>query len=360
MSGIPEVAPIMLTEAERAEFEALSRSTKTEYRLRQRARIALLAADATATRAIGREVGCTTGTASKWRVHYAANRLAGLDETGNRGAEPKYAAETDQRILAVLDRPVPAGYAGWTGPLIAAALGNVDVQYVWRFLRAHKIDLLARKSWCESNDPDFVANAAEIVGLYLASPENAIVICVDEKPSIQALERAQGYLKFPNGRALSGQSHDYKRHGTSTLFAALEAATGQVMTAHKRRRRRIEFLEFMNEIVAAYPDTAIHVVLNNLNTHKPKSDRWLKRHPNMHFHFTRPTLLGSTKLRSGSQSCRATRSRTRHLSRSNNSGSIWMPSARLITKMPSPSPGPNPKSIKSASSPVSRTNDSGY
>ncbi len=220
-----------------------------------------------------------------------------LDETGNRGAEPKYTAETDNRILVVLDRPIPAGYARWTGPRIAAALGDVDVQYVWRFLRTHKIDLSARKSWGESTDPEFAAKAAEIVGLYLAPPENAIVICVDEKPSVQALERAQGYLKFPNGRALSGQSHDDKRHGTSTPFAALEVATGKVMTAHKRRRRRVEFLDFMNEIVAAHPDTAIHVVLDNspraggirrasLNTHKPKNDRWLKRHPNVRFHFT--------------------------------------------------------------------------
>jgi transposase len=284
MSGIPGATPIILTEAERTELEALARSTKTEYRLRQRARILLLAGDGMASRAIGREVGCTTGTVSKWRVRYAANRLAGLDETGNRGAEPKYTVETDKRILAVLDGPVPAGYARWTGPLIAAVLGEVDV--LWRFLRAHKIDLSPRKSWCESNDPDFAAKAAEIVGLYLAPPENAIVICVDEKPSIQALERAQGYLKFPNGRALSGQSHDYKRHGTSTLFAALEVTTGKVMTAHKRRRRRIEFLDFMNEIAAAYPATAIHVILDNLNTHKPKNDRWLKHHPNVHFHFT--------------------------------------------------------------------------
>src|SRR3984893_3585691 len=187
MNGIPEATPIILTEAERTELEALARSTKTEYRLRQRARIVLVAAEGVASRAIGREVGCTTGTASKWRVRYAANRLAGLDETGNRGAEPKYTAETDKRILAVLDGPVPAGYARWTGPLIAAALGDVDVQYVWRFLRAHKIDLAARKSWCESKDPNFAAKAAEIVGLYLAPPENAIVICVDEKPSIQAI-----------------------------------------------------------------------------------------------------------------------------------------------------------------------------
>jgi transposase len=134
--------------------------------------------------------------------------------------------------------------------------------------------------------PDFAAKSADVVGLYMAPPENAIVICVDEKPSIQALERAQGYLKLPNGRALTGHSHDYKRNGTSTLFAAFEVATGKVTVAHKKRRRRIEFLDFMNDIVAAYPDTAIHVVLDNLNTHKPKNERWLKRHPNVRLHFT--------------------------------------------------------------------------
>jgi len=170
--------------------------------------------------------------------------------------------------------------------LIAGELKDVHEQYIWRFLRAHKIDLDGRKSWCASDDPEFATKAADVVGLYMAPPENAMVICVDEKPSIQALERAQGYLKLPNGRTLSGQSHDYKRHGTSTLFAALEVATGKVISAHKNRRRRIEFLAFMNTIVAAYPDTAIHVVLDNLSTHKPKHDRWLARHPNVRFHFT--------------------------------------------------------------------------
>jgi hypothetical protein len=96
----------------------------------------------------------------------------------------------------------------------------------------------------------------------------AIVLCVDEKPSIQALERAQGYLKLPNGRALSGQSHDYKRHGTTTLFAALEVATGKNIAAHSKRRRRVEFLRFMKRVVAAFPDRELHVVLDNLNTHK--------------------------------------------------------------------------------------------
>jgi transposase len=286
MRGIPEATPIVLTGEERAELEALARSSKSEYRMRQRARIVLLAASGMKTRPIARTVGCTIGTASKWRVRYAEKRLAGLDETGDRGAEPKYTAETDKRILTLLDQPPPKGYARWTGPLLAAALGDVDVQYVWRFLRAQKIDLSGRKSWCESNDPEFAAKAADVVGLYMAPPENAIVICVDEKPSIQALERAQGYLKLPNGRTLTGQSHDYKRNGTSTLFAAFEVATGKVMTAHKKRRRRIEFLDFMNDVVAVYPGTTLHVVLDNLSTHKPKNDRWLNHHPNFHFHFT--------------------------------------------------------------------------
>jgi len=119
----------------------------------------------------------------------------------------------------------------------------------------------------------------------MAPPKNAIVLCVDEKPSIQALERAQGYLKLPNGRALTGHSHDYKRHGTTTLFAAFEVATGKVRAAHKKRRRRKEFLDFMDEIVADYPKARLKVILDNLNTHK-KNDEWLKRHPLVTFHFT--------------------------------------------------------------------------
>lgn len=286
MKRIPEATPITLTEAERAELDGLVRSRRTEYRLRQRARIVLLAADGVATREIGRTVGCTTGTASKWRVRYGEHRLAGLDETGNRGSAPKYGTDTTRRILRVLDLAPPSGHGRWTGPLIAKALGDVDVQQVWRVLRAQKIDLAARKSWCESNDPEFAAKAAEVVGLYMAPPENAIVISVDEKPSIQALERKQGYLKMPSGRALTGQSHDYKRHGTTTLFAAFDVATGKVIGRQYKRRRRIEFLDFMNRVVAAHPGRELHVILDNLNTHKPKNDRWLKRRRNVHFHFT--------------------------------------------------------------------------
>ena len=108
---------------------------------------------------------------------------------------------------------------------------------------------------------------------------------MDEKPSIQALERAQGYLKLPNGRALTGQSHDYKRHGTTTLFAALEVATGKIIASHSKRRRRVEFLDFMDSVIAVFPDRQLHVILDNLNTHK-KNEHWLKEHPKVQFHFT--------------------------------------------------------------------------
>lgn len=267
-------------------LEALVRAPTTEQRAVMRARIVLLAAEGRATRWIARELGVMPRTVSDWRIRFAEQGLAGLADKPRPGPAPKYDVETGRRILALLDQPPPAGYGRWTGGLLARALGDVHEQQVWRFLRAQKIDLSGRKSWCESNDPEFVAKAADVVGLYIAPPENALVICVDEKPSIQALERAQGYLKLPNGRTLTGHSHDYKRNGTSTLFAAFEVATGKVTIAHKTRRRRIEFLDFMNDIVAAYPERELHVVLDNLNTHKPKNDRWLKRHPKVRFHFT--------------------------------------------------------------------------
>jgi transposase len=286
MTSICAATPIILTPTERQELEALANARKSEARMRERARIVLLAAAGRGSRAIGREMHCTPGTVSKWRVRYARDRLAGLSETGERGAAAKYGPEHDRRILALLDRPPPAGYANWTAPLMARELVDIHEQYLWRFLRARKIDLSGRKSWCQSNDPDFVAKAAEIVGLYMKPPDNAIVLSVDEKPSIQALERAQGYLKLPNGRAMTGQSHDYKRHGTTTLFAALNVGTGAVTARHYQRRRRLEFLDFMNRVVALHEGKELHVILDNLSTHKPKRDLWLARHPNVHFHYT--------------------------------------------------------------------------
>ena len=286
MKKVPLATPITLTDKERQELEQLAGSRKTEARLRERARIVLLAAMGNASRAIARVLGCEPGMVSKWRVRYARDRMAGLNEAPGRGATPTYDASHRKRILALLDQPPPAGFANWTAPLMARELVDIHEQYIWRFLRAQKIDLSGRKSWCQSTDPEFVAQSAEIVGLYMNPPDNAVVLSVDEKPSIQALERSQGYLKLPNGRAMIGQSHDYKRHGTSTLFAALNVGTGQITGRHYKRRRRVEFRDFMNRIVTQHQGKEIHVILDNLSTHKPKRDLWLARHPNVHFHYT--------------------------------------------------------------------------
>ena len=282
---IPDAIKVRLKPKERAVLEARLRAGTTQQRQLLRIRIVLEAAEGTGTREIARELETTPTTVSLWRGRFARAGIDGLDDLPRSGTPPIYGEATDQRIRKVLDLPPPKGFARWTGPLIAEELGDVDVQYVWRSLRKQKIDLGGRKSWCESNDPDFASKAADVVGLYMAPPENAIVLCVDEKPSIQALERAQGYLKLPNGRTLTGHSHDYKRNGTSTLFAAFEVATGKVKAAHKKRRRRKEFLAFMDDLVADYPDERLKVIIDNLNTHKNNED-WLAKHPLVTFHFT--------------------------------------------------------------------------
>ena len=279
--------PIVLSETEQETLRAWLRAGTGEQRMVERARIILAAAEGVGTNAIARELGTRAARVSKWRTRFARDRLVGLADAPRPGARPRYDATTERRILAALDTPPPAGHATWTGTLLAAALGDVSADQVWRTLRRHGISLRRRRSWCLSTDPEFAAKAADVIGLYLDPPENALVLCVDEKPQIQALERAQGWLRLPDGRALTGFAHEYQRHGTTTLFAALEVATGQVQTGHYARRRRREFLDFMNEVLAAQPDPeiALHVILDNLSTHKPKHDRWLARHPNVHFHF---------------------------------------------------------------------------
>lgn len=278
---------IVLRDDERRTLKSWTRASTTQQRIVMRAKIVIAAAEGHTNSAIASEVGTSAVTVSKWRRRFAQQRLSGLQDAVRPGRPPTYDTDTEMRILTVLDEKPPDGYATWNGPLIAKALGDVSVHQVWRVLRRHGISLQRRRSWCISTDPEFAQKAADIIGLYLEPPENAVVICVDEKPSIQALERAQGWLRLPNGKALTGRSHEYKRNGTTTLFAALEVTTGLVEAGHYKRRRRREFLDFMNEIVAHYdPNTQLHVILDNLNTHKPKHDQWLARHKNVHFHFT--------------------------------------------------------------------------
>lgn len=278
---------IELSEEERRTLKSWVRSPSTEQRYVVRARIVLAAAEGRENRCIARSLGVRPATVCKWRTRFAAQRSSGLADSPRPGRGRRYNATTDQRILAQLDESPPPGHSHWTGTLLARVLGDIPADQVRRILRRLGICLHQVKSWCLSNDPDFASKASDIVGLYLNPPENAVVLCLDEKPSIQALQRAQGWLRLPNGKALTSASHEYQRHGTTTLFAALEVATGLVYGGHYQRRRRREFLDFMNELAARWgPETELHVILDNLSTHKPKRDRWLARHKNVHFHYT--------------------------------------------------------------------------
>lgn len=277
---------IQLSEAERQQLQSWRRAGKTEKRMVPRLQIVEWAAQGLSSRQIASRLGLRRPTVLKWRRRFCQQRLAGLRDAPRSGPPRRYTALTERRILAQLEGSPPAGRGRWNGRLLAQALGDVSADQVWAVLRKHGIQLQRRRSWCVSTDPEFARKAADIVGLYLDPPRGAVVLSVDEKPAIQALERAQGWLRLPSGQALKGFSHEYKRHGTSTLFAALEVLSGGVCTAHYPRRRRREFLDFMNGLVATYPGLDLHVIVDNLNTHKPKHDRWRVLHPNVHFHYT--------------------------------------------------------------------------
>lgn len=205
---------------------------------------------------------------AKWRQRFSQSGLAGLSDAPRLGAKPVYGEDFRNRVLAVLEQPPPAGQACWDGPAVAARV-NGSTPAVWRLLRKEGICLQRQRSWCVSTDKEFAAKAADIVGLYLNPPEKALVVSVDEKPSIQALERATGYVETDNGKIVRGCKSTYKRHGTLNLFAALQVATGLVQTATTTLKRREEFLQFMDQIVADTPaERELHVILDNYCTHK--------------------------------------------------------------------------------------------
>lgn len=281
-----KAAEIILTAEEENELRRRLRAGTTEKRMAQRCQLVLWCAEGQSTAEVAAMLKVRPNTVSQWRGRFSKERLAGLHDLPRRGRKARYQPADETRILKLLETKPPAGYVRWNGRLMAEALGDISDDQVWRIMRKHRLHLDRRQSWCVSTDPQFAQKAADITALYLQPPENALVLCVDEKPSIQALERAQGYIRLPNGRAVSGFAHEYKRHGTTTLFAALDVAKGLLQAGHYRRRRRREFLDFMNEVVAQHPGRELHIVLDNLNTHKPKHDRWLRQHPNVHFHFT--------------------------------------------------------------------------
>ena len=273
------------TAEQRAELMALARSRTEEARLVERAKIVLACLEGQRNDAVGRDLGVRPNTVGLWRKRFAAAGLAGLRDRVRPGKTPKYGADLRLRVLHQLELPPPKGSASWDGASVAAALGVSD-DAIWRLLRKEGVQLRRRRSWCVSTDQQFAAKAADIIGLYLNPPEHALVLSVDEKPTIQALERARGYVLTSSGKVVQGLKSTYKRHGTVNLFAALEVATGLIRGKTTQTKKRVDFQAFMTELVAEHPpDRAIHVILDNLSTHK-KNDAWLAAHPNVSFHFT--------------------------------------------------------------------------
>jgi len=275
------------TTEDRRSLESWANSTSLEWRLVERARIVLKLLNGEPVKKVASDLDTVPNTVIKWRNRFAIKGIAGLHDNPRSGKPPKYDATFRNEVLRTLELPPPSGQSCWDGAALAKHLNSSD-DAVWRVLRKEGICLARQRSWCVSTDPEFAPKAADIVGLYLAPPVNALVISVDEKPSIQALERATGYVCTSSKKIVHGLKSTYKRHGTLNLFAALNVATGDVHTKTTGLKRRVEFLDFMDQVLTELPDSdqkEIHVILDNYCIHK-KNDEWLSAHPNVTFHFT--------------------------------------------------------------------------
>ena len=281
-----KTAPIPhCSEQDRKTLESWAGSRTLEVRLVERAHIILQCLEGKAVNAIAQDLKIRPNTVIDWRRRFDKEGLAGLVDRPRSGKPRQYTGEFRNQVLATLELPPPRGQAVWDGPAVAKHL-KASVHAVWRVLRQEGICLIRQRSWCVSTDPEFAPKAADVVGLYLNPPENALVLSVDEKPSIQALERATGYVETDNGQIVRGFKSTYKRHGTLNLFAALEVATGAIRTEMTQKKRRLEFLEFMNQVLGDLPQgKEIHVILDNYCIHK-NNYAWLAAHPNVFFHFT--------------------------------------------------------------------------
>lgn len=280
MANSPAPA-LELRDGDADELGQLLRSTTTPAGLVRRARIVTLAADGMANSRISEVVGTSIPTVIKWRSRYLQDGLAGLLDA-ERPGRPRHLDHADIVSATLMPPPKKYGVTHWSSRLLAGHLGigNATVARAWR---EYGVAPWRSGTFKFSTDPELVAKVTDVVGLYLEPPENAIVLCVDEKSQIQALDRTAPMLPGQIER----RTHDYKRHGTTTLFAALEIATGQVTAAVKPRHRHQEFLSFLRQIDRTYPDQELHLVMDNYATHKKAEVRnWLEQHPNIHVHFT--------------------------------------------------------------------------
>lgn len=284
---MPRHAPELECSAEdRASLVDITKSRIEEERAVERAGIILACLEGKEIQQVARELGVSIPTVSKWRRRFAVWGLRGLRDLQRPGKPVTYDTAFRNRVLAVLEETPPSGMSHWDGPAVAERL-NASVHAVWRVLRREGIYLQRRRSWCVSTDKEFAPKAAEVVGLYLNPPLNAVVLSVDEKPTIQAIERASGYVETDSGKVVRALKSTYKRHGTLNLFAALEVGTGQVHAKFTEYKKREDFRSFLDGVLADQPqDKEIHVILDNYSTHK-RNDDWLaKFEGRVQFHFT--------------------------------------------------------------------------
>ena len=280
-------AAMPLAEGQREVLEKLSRSQTAKHRDVQRARALLLAADGIANTRIGRDLGVSPATVSKWRERFADNGLKGIGVVRpGRGRKASIPPDKVQAIVHATLHETPEGETHWSCRTMAKAQGvsPATVQRIWsaRELKPHRV-----KTFKLSGDKRFEEKLVDVVGLYLNPPENAIVLCIDDKSQIQALDRTQASLPMKPGRA-GTMTHDYKRNGTTTPFAALDVLTGSVIGQCLPRHRHIEFLKFLRTIDKEVPTgLEIHLILDNYSTHKHENVKtWLAKHPRFHLHFT--------------------------------------------------------------------------
>ncbi len=270
----------------RASLLVASKSRTEEARTVERARIILACLEGKEIQQVARELGVSIPTVSKWRTRFRQQGRKGLVDRPRSGKPARYGAWFRDRVLALLEQPPPAGLSHWDGPAVAKQLDS-SVHAVWRVLRREGIYLQRLRSWCVSTDAEFAPKAAEVVGLYLNPPLNAVVLSVDEKPGIQALERSSGYIETDNGVVVRALKSTYKRHGTLNLFAALEVGTGQVQTKITEYKKREDFRAFLDGVLMDQaPDKEIHVILDNYSTHKKNEDWLAKYQGRVQFHFT--------------------------------------------------------------------------
>jgi transposase len=286
MSG-PKPLPLVLSDDERAVLEGWARRRKTAQALALRSRIVLECAAGCSNAQVAVALGVSRETVRKWRSRFAAARLEGLSDE-KRPGRPRVIGDeqVEQVIVATLEQAPPKGDTHWSTRSMASATG-MSQSAISRIWRAFGLKPHAVQTWKLSSDPQFIDKVRDVVGLYMSPPENALVLAVDEKSQMQAIDRTAPILPIMPTTP-ERATHDYIRHGTTSLFAAFDLASGSVIAQHYRRHRHQEFLRFLKLIDNAVPrELDLHLVLDNYATHKTdKVKQWLIRHPRFHLHFT--------------------------------------------------------------------------